>query len=156
MRGRVLTKAKQCLACRSCQMACVLAHSSAGDLLQAIAEQSHSPPRVKIVDKDGSVAILRCQHCRNPKCVEACPTGALYQTEDGMVLLNPEACEACGACVEACPFDAIWMLPDGSCVYKCDLCIERLERGELPACVEACPTGALTFRPQKAKTEATE
>ncbi|HID10279.1 MAG TPA: hypothetical protein EYP17_03135, partial [Candidatus Latescibacteria bacterium] len=51
----------------------------------------------------------------------------------------------CKACILVCPFGSITVGPSGKVVYKCDLCIERLEMDEEPACVSACPTGALRF-----------
>lgn len=44
----------------------------------------------------------QCLHCQNPPCVPVCPTGASYQREDGLVLVDPKKCIACGACVAAC------------------------------------------------------
>ena len=147
MRGRVATKQKQCTACRSCELACAVAHSQSQDLLQAMSEDPKPLSRVKVtMDEKGATRLVRCQHCRKPKCVEACPVDAITQTEDGLVLIDQDKCTACESCVAACPFGAVWLLPDGSAAYKCDLCVERLNRDELPACVEACPTGALLFR----------
>lgn len=155
MRGRIVAKVKQCTGCRSCQVACALAHSESLELLSAIQESPPPLTRVRVsANEEGKIALIRCQHCKKPKCVEACETGALSQTEDGLVMLDEDTCTACGACVEACPFNAIWLRPDESSVYKCDLCITRLDRDELPACVEACPTTALTFR--AAKVEAAQ
>ena len=42
-----------------------------------------------------------------------------------------------GDCVEL-------KLADGT-LAKCDMCIDRVENGLLPACVETCPTGAMNF-----------
>lgn len=157
MRGRIIAKAKQCTGCRSCQLACALTHSESQVLLEAIHESPGPLTRVHVVAKDeGKILLVRCQNCKKPKCVEVCATGALSQTEDGRVVLDEEKCTACGECVEVCPFGAIWIRPDGSSAYKCDLCIERLDRDELPACVEACPTGALTFRPAEVTADATQ
>jgi formate dehydrogenase iron-sulfur subunit len=49
--------------------------------------------------------------------------------------------------MQACPFDVPkyqWNSLNPK-VTKCDLCHERIEKGEKPACAEACPTGARTF-----------
>ena len=157
MRGRVVAKLKQCVGCRSCEIACAVAHSESKVLAQAIGETPAPLSRVRVsVDDEGKMAIARCQHCRKPKCVEACPESALRKMDDGLVELDVTKCKAHGACVEACPFGAIWLRPDGSTVYKCDMCIERLDRDELPACVEACPVSALIFRPAKDEAPTTE
>ena len=58
----------------------------------------------------------QCLHCENPPCVPVCPTGASYQTKDGLVLVDPKKCIACGACIAACPYDARYLHPAG---YVC-------------------------------------
>jgi len=86
----------------------------------------------------------QCLLCANPPCVPVCPTGASYQTEDGLVLVDSRKCIACGACVAACPYEARYLHPAGY-VDKCTFCQHRLEKGRLPACVETCPTGCRAF-----------
>ena len=86
----------------------------------------------------------QCLHCENPPCVPVCPTGASYQTKDGLVLVDPKKCIACGACIAACPYDARYLHPAGY-VSKCTFCAHRLAKGKVPACVETCPTYCRTF-----------
>jgi Fe-S-cluster-containing dehydrogenase component len=86
----------------------------------------------------------QCLHCENPPCVPACPTGASYQTDDGLVLIKYERGIACGACIAACPYDARFMNPAGY-VDKCTFCEHRVKNGQDPACVETCPTGCRVF-----------
>ena len=86
----------------------------------------------------------QCLHRENPPCVPVCPTGARYQTKDGLVLVDPKKCIACGACIAACPYDARYLHPAGY-VSKCTFCAHRLEKGKVPACVETCPTYCRTF-----------
>lgn len=86
----------------------------------------------------------QCLHCENPPCVPVCPTGASYQTQDGLVLVDPKKCIACGACIAACPYDARYLHPAGY-VSKCTFCAHRLEKGKVPACVETCPTYCRAF-----------
>ena len=86
----------------------------------------------------------QCLHCENPPCVPVCPTGASYQTKDGLVLVDPKKCIACGACIAACPYDARYLHPAGY-VSKCTFCAHRLEKGKVPACAETCPTYCRTF-----------
>ena len=83
----------------------------------------------------------QCLHCENPPCVPVCPTGASYQTKDGLVLVDPKNCKAC---IAACPYDARYLHPAGY-VSKCTFCAHRLEKGKVPACVETCPTYCRTF-----------
>lgn len=86
----------------------------------------------------------QCLHCETSPCVPVCPTGASYQTQEGLVLVDPKKCIACGACVAACPYDARYLHPAGY-VSKCTFCAHRIEQGRLPACVETCPTFCRTF-----------
>lgn len=82
-----------------------------------------------------------CNHCENPPCVQVCPVGATYQTEDGVVLIDRKTCIGCGYCVMACPYGARFFHPVYKTAEKCTLCYHRLSKGMKPACVEACPMG---------------
>ncbi|WP_038068478.1 4Fe-4S dicluster domain-containing protein [Thermus scotoductus] len=86
----------------------------------------------------------QCLHCETSPCVPVCPTGASYQTQEGLVLVDPKKCIACGACIAACPYDARYLHPAGY-VSKCTFCAHRIEQGRLPACVETYPTFCRTF-----------
>ena len=133
-----------CVGCRSCEIQCAVAHSKSKDL-QAVIRSGEKPGRRINVEAYGRHAVpVHCQHCEEPACVLACPTGALARLADGKpVLLDRERCIGCKMCVQACPFGVITLSPDGKGVLKCDLCIERLAQGLEPACVAACPTKAL-------------
>ncbi len=135
----------RCMGCRSCEIACAVEHSMTKQLFTAIMEKPLPKPRITVLHVDGLNVPLRCQHCRNPPCVQVCPTGAMYQTREGFVLVEEAKCIGCGMCSMACPFGHPQVDPETGTVYKCDFCIERLKQGRLPACVEACPTGALVF-----------
>lgn len=89
----------------------------------------------------GEFRLEQCFHCENPVCVAVCPTGATYQTAEGLVLVDAAKCIGCKACVTACPYAMRSMHPDGY-ADKCTFCAHRLADGRLPACVETCPTGA--------------
>ncbi|WP_461210934.1 4Fe-4S dicluster domain-containing protein [Desulfocurvus sp. DL9XJH121] len=102
----------------------------------------------EVVEKDGRPVLKNkyqpCLMCKKPECVAACPTGALAKRpDDGLVLLNLELCDGCGACVEACPFGAMVMHPGTGKAVKCDYCLDRLEAGLDPACVTGCTGKAL-------------
>ncbi len=86
-----------------------------------------------------------CNHCDNPPCVQVCPVGATYKTEDGAVLVDQDYCIGCRYCVQACPYGARWIHPEKHVAGKCTFCYHRLDQGLLPACVEVCPTGARLF-----------
>ncbi len=80
-----------------------------------------------------------CNHCLNPGCVAACPSGALYKRgEDGIVLLNQERCRAWRFCVTACPYKKTYFNWSTGKSEKCILCYPRLETGQAPACFHSC------------------
>jgi Fe-S-cluster-containing dehydrogenase component len=138
-----------------------------GECARACAE-THGVPRLtrrgdkvalRVVDGGGFAARAlllpeACQHCRDPACLPACPTGAITRDATGAVALDEALCTGCGACAKACPWDAIRLAPRAAGVSaaselvakKCDLCRGRAG----PECVSACPTGAI-FRADPAR-----
>ncbi|MEM6677514.1 MAG: 4Fe-4S dicluster domain-containing protein [Pseudomonadota bacterium] len=93
-----------------------------------------------------------CLHCEDAPCVTVCPTGASYKREeDGIVLVNEDACMGCGLCAWACPYGARELDPKAGVMKKCTLCVDRIydetrpEEDRVPACVRACPAGARAF-----------
>jgi Fe-S-cluster-containing dehydrogenase component len=90
-----------------------------------------------------------CNHCTNPACVQVCPTGATFQTKDGVVLIDHEYCIGCQYCVQACPYGARFFNYEKRVTDKCTWCYHRITKGLNPACVEVCPTGARIFGDQK-------
>ncbi len=86
-----------------------------------------------------------CNQCENPPCVQVCPVGATFSTDDGVVLIDSERCIGCGYCIQACPYGARYLHPKTRTADKCTFCYHRLVKEMLPACVEVCPTGARLF-----------
>ncbi|MCL4811828.1 MAG: nitrate reductase subunit beta [Vicinamibacteraceae bacterium] len=80
-----------------------------------------------------------CNHCLNPACVAACPSGALYKRgEDGIVLVDQTRCRAWRACIAACPYKKVYFNWSTGKSEKCILCFPRLETGQAPACFHSC------------------
>ncbi len=80
-----------------------------------------------------------CNHCLNPSCVAACPSGAIYKrAEDGVVLVNEEKCRSWRMCVSACPYKKVYYNWSAGKSEKCILCFPRLETGQAPACAHSC------------------
>jgi tetrathionate reductase subunit B len=86
-----------------------------------------------------------CNHCTHPACVQVCPTGATYKTEDGVVVIDHTYCIGCQYCVQACPYGARFFDERRHVTDKCTWCYHRITKGLQPACVEVCPTGARIF-----------
>lgn len=80
-----------------------------------------------------------CNHCLNPGCVAACPSGAIYKRgEDGIVLVNQNVCRAWRMCVSSCPYKKVYYNWAAGKSEKCLLCYPRLETGQAPACFHSC------------------
>jgi formate dehydrogenase iron-sulfur subunit len=119
-----------------------------------------------IGDGDGSTGLRWlmesdvCKHCTHAACLDVCPTGSLFRTEFGTVVVQQDICNGCGYCVPACPFGVLdkrhieattdpppaflGRKEDGR-VWKCTLCYDRLKGGHEPACAKACPTKSIQF-----------
>ena len=87
-----------------------------------------------------------CKHCTHAGCLDVCPTGALFRTEFGTVVVQDDVCNGCGTCVAGCPFGVVERRSDGTyttpaqrpgspvekpvtgVAQKCTLCYDRLAR----------------------------
>lgn len=88
-----------------------------------------------------------CKHCTHAGCLDVCPTGALFCTEFGTVVVQQDICNGCGYCVSGCPYGVIDRREDDGRAWKCTLCYDRLHDGLEPACAKACPTDSIQFGP---------
>ena len=88
-----------------------------------------------------------CKHCTHAACLDVCPTGSLFRTEFGTVVVQEDVCNGCGYCVPACPYGVIEQRPGDGRAFKCTLCYDRLGAGMEPACAKACPTDSIQFGP---------
>ncbi len=93
-----------------------------------------------------------CKHCTHAACLDVCPTGSLFRTEFGTVVVQDDICNGCGYCVPACPFGVIdrrvgekGVTKNEGIAQKCTLCYDRLGDGLTPACAKACPTQSIQF-----------
>lgn len=138
---------ERCLpGCRTCYLACVAEHARHRDDYEAV---DPLPMAKKLASTsfpnslfDPVPHAVRCQHCEEAPCVEACISGSMQQSlENGRVFNDLARCVGCWMCVMVCPFGALIPLFDQSKALKCDSCLAVDD----PVCVRACPTQALIF-----------
>jgi carbon-monoxide dehydrogenase iron sulfur subunit len=133
----------RCLACRACEIACALEHSSTRDLYLAVFQAELPHNRIFVQNSGGRPFPLVCRQCLEPDCLVACKSGAIsLDPIAGVVVFDREKCVGCWMCLMNCPFGAMALCSgDKSWADKCDLCPGR----EIPACEEACPCKAITI-----------
>ena len=137
--GLILIHPEKCTGCRTCEMICSF-----------VKTETFSPYRSRVrilkIEEEGIDLPMMCLQCTDPICSDACPVGAIWKEEGGLVKLDPSLCRGCHACMLVCPFGAI-SIDDEGYMVKCDLC------GGDPQCVNWCETKALEFRrPELART----
>ncbi|GAA3427889.1 nitrate reductase subunit beta [Streptosporangium nondiastaticum] len=80
-----------------------------------------------------------CEHCLNPACVAACPSGAMYKREeDGIVLVDQDRCRGWRMCVSSCPYKKVYVNHKTGKAEKCTFCFPRIEAGQPTVCAETC------------------
>ncbi|MCG3144700.1 MAG: Respiratory nitrate reductase 2 beta chain [Gammaproteobacteria bacterium] len=80
-----------------------------------------------------------CNHCLNPACVAACPSGSLYKREeDGIVLVDQDRCRGWRQCISACPYKKVFYNWESGKAEKCIGCYPRVESGMPTVCSESC------------------
>ena len=161
---RILIDLDKCIGCRSCELACATEHTAPQERALLSPKERRLLARMRV--RNGSIEIINtpdgkpvfgqqrtkipagkaypihCRHCEEPKCVEACMSGALARRDDGAVGHDRVGCVRCWMCIMACPYGAILIDPFGKSILKCDLCQGR----KIPACVESCKKGALVLQ----------
>ena len=151
MRWGMVIEMKRCIGCNACVLACKAEHFLPPDIFWGRVLVSETG-RYPMVTKH--IYSIRCNHCKEAKCVEACPSGATTQREDGIVWIDEDKCVGCRYCVIACPYQARTYYSDGDKEYfpgqgltdfekigqllyphqtgivqKCNFCMERIDVG---------------------------
>ena len=133
-----------CWGCQTCEVACKQ-ENRLPDGVKLI-EVREDGPRMVAGRLDFSFRVIRCRHCAEPPCIDACPAEAITRRPDGIVVLDSGSCTGCGACLEACPYHAIAFDTEQGVAQKCNLCHHRVDKGLLPACADhVCPGHCIRF-----------
>ena len=157
----------RCIACRSCQVACkqwknlpaeetvnVGSHQNPPDLSFITLKTVHFIEKGKAGDMQWLFFPEQCRHCTDPPCMGQADTdkeGAVLQDKDtGAVIFTELTEQVDGDGVrKACPYDIPRKQKNGKRLSKCDMCIDRVREGKLPACVLSCATGCMHFGDEK-------
>jgi formate dehydrogenase iron-sulfur subunit len=158
-RMRFLCDVDRCIDCGGCVVACKEGHHvPVGVNRRRVITINEGRPGEKSIS-------VSCMHCSDAPCIAVCPVDALYQREDGIVLVNKDVCIGCGYCFFACPFGAP-QFPKGNAfgargvMDKCTFCAggpaenfsdkekrlygqNRIAEGKAPLCASMCATKAL-------------
>ena len=143
--------ANQCTGCKACQVACKDKWDlEVGVTWRRVAEFTSGE---WVVNNDGTFTqnvtsyytSVACNHCEGAPCVDVCPTGAMVKREDGLVVIDQDACIGCRYCEWTCPYGAPQFSAKLGVMTKCNGCYDAVDAGEQPACVMACPSRALGF-----------
>ena len=157
------TDTSVCIGCKACEVACKEWYHVPEDGLNltgmsydnTIGLGADTWRHVAFIEQkqpaDGDVRWLMssdvCKHCTHAACLDVCPTGALFRTEFGTVVVQEDICNGCGYCIPACPYGVIDQRKDDGRAWKCTLCYDRIGTGLEPACAKACPTYSIQFGP---------
>lgn len=136
----------RCIGCNACVIACKQWHDiPPGPIkwMRVYQWEKGVFPNTRI-----HILPIMCYHCANPVCIKACANKAIHKEEKyGAVLVDSDKCQGTRKCWLACPYGAPQYEGDapGAKMSKCNMCIDRLEKGLTPICVLSCSMRALEF-----------
>ena len=141
------TDTSVCIGCKACEVACKEWNGVPDDgfNLLGMSFDNTGGLGADTMDFRWLMSSDVCKHCTHAACLDVCPTGSLFRTEFGTVVVQPDICNGCGYCVSGCPYGVIERREGDGRAWKCTLCYDRLKDGDEPACAHACPTKSIQF-----------
>jgi formate dehydrogenase iron-sulfur subunit len=161
------TDTSVCIGCKACEVACKEWNAIPEDGLNLLGSSYDNTgalgastwrhvafieQRPPVEGGNGAPGDLRwlmssdvCKHCTHAACLDVCPTGSLFRTEFGTVVVQEDICNGCGYCIPACPYGVIDQRKDDGRAWKCTMCYDRIGDGLMPACATACPTESIQY-----------
>lgn len=144
----IVTDLNRCVGCLACTTACKAANNvDVGSFWVKALRIGPNPKYAGAEAPDLEMYFLpvSCQHCKDPACVQVCPTEASYKATDGSVQVDKAKCIGCQFCAMACPYGVRYLNEEERVVEKCTMCEQQIAQGELPQCVSQCSARARYF-----------
>jgi molybdopterin-containing oxidoreductase family iron-sulfur binding subunit len=94
---------RKCIGCSACTIACKAENRlPPGVVYRPVIEQEEGEyPNVT-----RNFLPRPCMQCEEPPCTEVCPVSATWKRDDGIVVIDYDACIGCRYCLAACPYGA--------------------------------------------------
>lgn len=141
-----------CIGCKTCMIACKDKHDTPIDVNWRRVAEYVGGEWIEHEDNTYTQNVfayyvsVSCNHCEDPICVKACPTGAMHKNlENGIVSVDATRCVGCRYCEWNCPYSAPQFNKQEKHMTKCDFCEDYLQNDVDPACVAACPNRCIEF-----------
>jgi len=94
---------RKCVGCHSCTVGCIMENR----LPPGVVYRPTIELEVGNYPNVGRKFLPRpCMQCENPPCVPVCPVRATWKRNDGIVVIDYNACIGCRYCITACPYQA--------------------------------------------------
>jgi tetrathionate reductase subunit B len=133
---------RRCIGCHACTVVCKMENAVPEGFFRSWVVEA---------DKGNYPNVTRiklprlCNQCEKAPCEQVCPVKATHRGAGGVVVIDEKKCIGCRYCISACTYDARYLNPKKGTADKCDLCLDRVSAGFMPACVSTCVAHARFF-----------